>query len=329
MLDVFLAGPHHLDRPVDLLGDAHRRDHHVGLELAAEAAAEQLVVDGDLVDRQAGRLRRLRLHPRHDLGAGPDLAGVRLEMNRAVHRLHRRMRQERQLVGRLEPVAGRKALGDIAVGFRDHAVLFAGGAQILPDVFRADAARSAPSSQLIIERIEALLGRPHVIADHRDQIVQHDDLLHARDFLGGAVVDLADLAAEHRACRQGRELHAGQHRVDAVDGLAVDLVRRVEALQRLADQHEVLRVLERDVLRRRLAARAQRPARRRQACARSPCGSPRRSRSCSLPARPAIACAAACTSMARALAPALRSGVQNARIELELPVAWMPKVGLP
>ena len=32
-------------------------------------------------------------------------------------------------------------------------------------------------------------------------------------------------------------------------------------------------------------------------------------------------CAAAWTSMARALAPALRSGFHNARIELELPVA--------
>ena len=30
-------------------------DHHVGLEPAAEAAAEQVVVDGHLVDRQARR----------------------------------------------------------------------------------------------------------------------------------------------------------------------------------------------------------------------------------------------------------------------------------
>ena len=39
--------------------------------------------------------------------------------------------------------------------------------------------------------------------------------------------------------------------------------------------------------------------------------------------------AAACTSMARALAPASRSGFQKARIELESPVACRPKVGLP
>ena len=77
VLDVLLAGPHHLDRPVDLLGDANGRDHHVGLEPAAEAAAEQMLVDGHLLDRKAGGLRRLRLHPRHDLRAGPDLAGSR------------------------------------------------------------------------------------------------------------------------------------------------------------------------------------------------------------------------------------------------------------
>ncbi len=55
-------------------------------------------------------------------------------MNRGVQRLHRRMRQERKLVRRFQPVAGCKPLGDIAFGFGDHAVLFAGGAQILPDI---------------------------------------------------------------------------------------------------------------------------------------------------------------------------------------------------
>ena len=192
------------------------------------------------------------------------------EMNRAVHRLHGRVREERQLVSRVEPVAGGEALGDIAVGFGDRAVLFAGGAQIPPDIVRADA-RVRAFVPVDHQRIEALLGRPHVIADHGDQIVEHDDLLHARDFLGGAVVDLADLAAEHRAGRERCELHAGQHRVDAVDGLAVDLVRRVEPLQRLADQHEILRVLQR---RHPLAASGcspPAPARHRKACARSPC----------------------------------------------------------
>ena len=40
-------------------------------------------------------------------------------------------------------------------------------------------------------------------------------------------------------------------------------------------------------------------------------------------------CAAAWTSIARAEAPAWRSGFQKARMELELPVTWMPNIGLP
>ena len=108
------------------------------------------------------------------------------------------------------------------------------------------------------QRIEALLGRPHVIADHGDEIVEHHDLLHARDFFGSAVVDLRDLAAKYRTGLQRCELHVGQYRIDAVDGLAVDLVGGVEPLQRLADQHEILRVLQRDILWWHLAARRER-----------------------------------------------------------------------
>ena len=44
VLDVLFAGPHHLHGPIDLLRDTHGRDRHVGLELASETAAEQVVV---------------------------------------------------------------------------------------------------------------------------------------------------------------------------------------------------------------------------------------------------------------------------------------------
>src|SRR5260370_698510 len=205
-----------------------------------------MVVPRPFLDRSTGGLRRLRLDPRHDVRDGPEWAAVGLEMNGTVQRLHRRMGEKRQLVGRVEPVACRQALGDVARGLRDDAVLRARRAQVFPDILRTDI-RVGAFVPAYDQGIEPLLRRPHVIADDGDQIVENDHLLHARDLFRSAVVDLADLAAEYRTLRQGRELHAGKHRVDAIDDLAVRLVRRVEALQRLADQGEVLRVLEQDI----------------------------------------------------------------------------------
>src|SRR3984957_4595419 len=204
MLDVFFAGPHDLDGAIDLLGYAHGRDHHVGLELAAKTAAEQVVVDDYLLDRQPRRLRRLRLHAGHDLRAGPDLASIGRDVNRGVDRFHRRVREKRQFVSRLQPVAGGEAFLDIAYGLGVPAVLFAGRAQIPPDVVRTDASVRAfvPVDH---ERIDAFLGRPHMIADHRDHVIEHHNLAHARDFSGGAVVNLGNLAAEHRTGLEGCE----------------------------------------------------------------------------------------------------------------------------
>ena len=77
-------------------------DDAVGLQPPAEAAADQMIVDHDLLQRQAGGLRRHRLDPRDRLGADPDLAAVLADMHRAVHRLHRGVREERHLIGRLD-----------------------------------------------------------------------------------------------------------------------------------------------------------------------------------------------------------------------------------
>ena len=62
---------------------------------------------------------------------------------------------------------------------------------------------------------------------------------------------MRDLAAEHRTARERGDLHALRPGVDSVDGFAVDLVGRVEPLQRLADELEIRRGLERRILRRR------------------------------------------------------------------------------
>jgi len=115
VLDVFLARPDDFDGAVDMLGDLDGANDAVDLEPPPKAAADQMVVDHDLVQRQASGLRRCGLGSRDDLGADPDFAAVHADMNRAVHRLHRRVRKERDLVGRLDRGGGgRHGLADIA-----------------------------------------------------------------------------------------------------------------------------------------------------------------------------------------------------------------------
>ena len=88
-----------------------------------------------------------------------------------------------------------------------------------------------------------------MIADDCDKVVEHDDLLHAGYLLGCAVIDTPDFAAEHGTLPKGRKFHSGQHRVDAVDHLAVGFVGSVETLERLTNEREVFRILERRILR--------------------------------------------------------------------------------
>ena len=69
---------------------------------------------------------------------------------------------------------------------------------------------------------------------------------HARNRAGGRLVDPHQLAAMHRACGDGADLHAGNLDVHAVDGGPVDLRRRVQPARRSADQLELRRGLQGD-----------------------------------------------------------------------------------
>src|SRR5262245_8352679 len=76
VLDVFLPGPDNLHWTVHMHGDLHRTGNTVNLEPPPEAAADQMVVDRNLVLRQAGDFRGRRLSARHDLRADPDVATI-------------------------------------------------------------------------------------------------------------------------------------------------------------------------------------------------------------------------------------------------------------
>ncbi len=102
MLDIFLARPYDLHGTVDVLGDLDRAGDAVHLEPPAEATADQVIVDDDLFERKAGSLGRCRLGPRDRLGADPNFDPVAADVSRAVHRLHRCVREERNMVSRLD-----------------------------------------------------------------------------------------------------------------------------------------------------------------------------------------------------------------------------------
>jgi hypothetical protein len=92
---------------------------------------------------------------------------------------------------------------------------------------------------------EALLGGPHVVGHHGNRAVQFHDLAHALHLERGRLVDTGQCAAEHRRGGDRGDLHAGPHDINAEAGAAIDLAGRVDATHRLADQAEILRVLQR------------------------------------------------------------------------------------
>ena len=175
LLNVLLARPDDLHRPVDLLRDAHGLGDIVHFEPPAEAAADQMIVDDDLLERQTRHLRRDPLRAGDDLIADPDLAGVGTNVHGAVHRLHRRMGEERHVIGRLDFRSLAQSLVDVAGRFRDRARFLACRDEAVQHIGRRHVG-VRPFVPRDVEGVEALLGGPHVIADDRDEIVENDDL---------------------------------------------------------------------------------------------------------------------------------------------------------
>ena len=120
---VLFARPHQLDRLADLLGDQNGLAHFVVIAAASEAAAEEAVVDGDLLRLEAGGRRRQPQRAHRDLRADPDVELVAVKAHGGVERLHLRMRGMRRLVERLDDLAAPplgESVVDIAVVARVH-----------------------------------------------------------------------------------------------------------------------------------------------------------------------------------------------------------------
>ena len=156
-------------------------------------------------------------------------------MNRAVHRLHRRVREERNLVGRLDLGGGaRHGLVDIADVLRDRARLERRLFELGRDRLGVELGvrTVVPFDH---QRRQPLLRRAHMVGHDRDGVVEPHDLAHALDGLGRRIVHALHATAEDGRLRERRDLHARRPSVDAIDGRSVDLRRRVEPLGRRAD----------------------------------------------------------------------------------------------
>ncbi len=102
VLDVFLPSPHHLDRPVDVLRYAGREDGAVSVEAPPEPAAHEVIVNLDGLAGQPRQLGYQLLRKSGCLRSHPDVAALFANMNRAVHRLHGRMREKRSMIDSVE-----------------------------------------------------------------------------------------------------------------------------------------------------------------------------------------------------------------------------------
>ena len=106
VLDVFLSGPYHLDRSINVLRYASRKNAAVSLEPPPETSADEVIVDLDGLTRQTRQLGYQFLRECRCLGSNPDVATILADMYRAVHRLHGRMRQKRSVIDGIEALMG-------------------------------------------------------------------------------------------------------------------------------------------------------------------------------------------------------------------------------
>ncbi len=180
----------------------------------------------------------------------PDLGRVGRHARGAVHRLHRRVREKRRRIGRLDlPGRASDRLQRIALVALREGV---GRCQPLFEVLGDQRAGLRGAGAFVPhdrQRIERALGVPPGVGHHRHRAVvdPHRALdTGARGDRG--VVEADQLAAEHRARLDRRVEHAGHAHINGVELAAVELVAGVQALDRLAGHLPGLGILQDDGL---------------------------------------------------------------------------------
>jgi hypothetical protein len=157
--------------------------------------------------------RGVALVDRLELVAGPDLAAVGRQLDDRVERLHRRVREIREFVGRAELArgAGDRRVG-VAVLARRHA-RFRGELA----VFAHDLVGAALFVRFVpvdFQCVAALFRGPEAGRDDGDAIRHLHDGHDARHRLRGRRIERLDGRAEARRPLQQRDAHAGEGRVE-------------------------------------------------------------------------------------------------------------------
>ena len=211
-------------------------------------------------------LTSLGLQPQHlrdgglvaglELLAVPDLAAGRRQLDHAVHRLHRRVREVGELERRLDGLCrARHRLGRVAIAAGDGPGRGGEALVLGEDVGRGrlERRRIVP---LDLQRVAAVLGGPEAGGDDRHAVGHLDDVADAGQRRALRRRSSLTRAPKRGGCATTAVSMSGSFTSAVNMRAAVALGLRVLARHVLADEHEVLRVLELDLGR----APASRPA---------------------------------------------------------------------
>ncbi len=198
-------------------------------------------MDNDLLGRQACGFRGHRLNARHRLAADPDFARILAKVHRAIHRLHRRVGEERNLIGGLDLGSGaRHCLFGVTDVLRHRARAKRCLIELTCDRVGGQSGVRA-FVPFDLERGQTFLRGAHMVRHDGDGVIKPDDLAHTVDGLSRYVVQALHAPAEHWRLHQRGDLHAGRANVDTVDCGPVDLCRCIEPPGGRADQLEIFR----------------------------------------------------------------------------------------
>ncbi len=253
MAHVVLAAPDHLHRRFHRHRDLGCLECVIHAEPPPESTAAHRHVDRDRLGRLLDQRGDALADPVRRLRRRPDVGSIGADVGRAVHRLERRVRLKRILVGRLD----RSCCGD---GSTRRDSVPAGD-----DSGRARRLLELPSKRFAVERcVRSVVPRdverfaplergPRAVGDDgdsgRDPRRNRDHGAHARRRHRPLVVPLHDLPADHRRPQDRRELHAWNPHVEAEGRRPGHDWPTVDSRTARADDRVVLRVLERRIRR--------------------------------------------------------------------------------